>query len=189
MSDPDLLPAESIHRRAALFTWISGVVLLLLSTCCVGSMLALAAMPLDEVRQMDREGQLPAEAWDQLKQIKPYLPTAAAVLAVVGILPAAALIVLGFGVRRGKRGMTTAAWVIAWVALGLTGLNLLLSLPAVATTGASGLINLLPSVALAALLWWTVRWLAAARAVEIDPDAWDAPDAPGDGVDPWDRGY
>lgn len=168
-------------RRAALATWVSGGVLLLLSTCCVGSLMLLGGSSMTELQQLDRDGQLPEEAWRQLQQIKPYLPVISAVLAATTMLPAAALLVLGFAVRKGAAGPTKAAWLICWAALILVGLNIFFSLPAVISSGPGGLLNLLPSIALGMLLWWAVTSLRRSRddpardasPVDLDRDPWE----------------
>jgi hypothetical protein len=169
---------DSASRRAAVAVWVSGAVVLLISACGLASMAAMIATPAGELRQLDEAGQVPAETWAELEQLRPFLPTAAALLGGLVTLPALALIALGFGVRRGHPTAMRAASILLWVMLSFVGLNLVLSLPA-ALSG--GVLNLLPILAVSGLLWWCIRVLRQAKAAgatdttqaRLDLDPWE----------------
>ena len=160
MSDPYAYDtAGSPHARAAVAVWVSAGLLFVLSVCCAGMFGMLGAIPIGELKQMDEAGEVPPEMWDQLAEAQPHMPAVAVGLAVVTMLPAIALLILGFYVRGGRRGAMIAAQAICWVPFGLLVIYVLLSLPAVATTGVAGVVGLLPSLAVGGVLFWAIRSL------------------------------
>ncbi|MEL7087076.1 MAG: hypothetical protein AAGL98_01315, partial [Planctomycetota bacterium] len=151
-------------------------------------MTMLAAVPIGEMKRMEGMEDVPAETWKQMGQIQPYMAGAAVATTVLTVLPAAALLVLGFFVRRGRRGAAVAAQVLCWIPFGLVIVNLVLSLPAVATTGVAGVLGLLPSLALGGVLLWAIKSLRAALRSPDPDDAFDHPPRHGSpDDDPWEH--
>ncbi|MEM9882266.1 MAG: hypothetical protein AAF800_05045 [Planctomycetota bacterium] len=152
------------YGRAAVSVWVAASLWLAVAGCCVLGVAVVGVVPLDEVRQQDTGGQVPPEVWDQLGRTQPVLPAAAAVIGVVTLAPAVVAVVLGFRVRRGDRGATRTCLVLAWVALGVLGVSLLLSLPGVVR---GGVCNVLFTAGLTAVFVWCVMSLH--RALRIGP--------------------
>ncbi|MEM7626446.1 MAG: hypothetical protein AAF333_12690 [Planctomycetota bacterium] len=191
MTDPYSYPYAAPHySRAAVAVWTSAGLLLIFSVCCVSLITMLAVIPVGELKQMDEAGDVSAEDWNQLAQAQPYMPAMALATAVFTILPAVALIVLGFYVRGGRRGAAVTAQVICWVPFGLVILQVVLSLPSVPTAGAAGILGLLPSLALGGVLFWAIKSLRQAQRTPA-PAAYGTPGTPPRGVspddDPWEH--
>jgi len=164
------------HRaglRAAVAVWVSAGLLLLFSTCCVGVIAMVGVLPMDQLRQADQSGQVPAEMWDQLGQAQPYIPLVAGGLALVTVLPAVVLLILGFSVKTGKRGATLAALVLSIVALAGVGLFAVLSAVGSLQSGQIDICSLSLFGGLAACLGWSVVSLKKALAVASDPGSGD----------------
>lgn len=164
-SYPSAVPGSGrAALRASIAVWVSASLLLLFSTCCVGSIAMLGLMPLDQLKQADRSGQVPTEMWDQIGQVQPYIPVIAAGLALITVLPAIVMLVLGFSVKKGKRGATMITFVLSIIALVGVGLFVLMALVGGLTSGQVDLCSLSLFVGLAACMVWCVLSLKKALA-------------------------
>jgi len=182
--------APPTHRKAAIAVWVTAGVLLLFSTCCVGSLLMIGLMPIEELRAADTADQIPAEAWDQITQIRsaPEFKIIAIVLTLVVFAPAVALLVLGFSVRQGKPVATRVAYWITLVLSVVVGLSIVVSLPNLLRLGPSAIVDLLPSAALLGLLIWCTKTLQRSRAhpaAHLDTQGSTEAASPDD--DPWEH--
>lgn len=164
-SYPPALPGESrAGLRAAVAVWVSAGLLLVFSTCCVGSLAMVGLMPLDQLKQADQSGQVPAEMWDQIGQAQAYIPLVAGLLALVTVVPAIVMLVLGFSIKSGKRGATLTALILSIVALVGVGLMLLLAVFGSLQSGQIDICSLSLFGGLAACLVWCVTSLKKALA-------------------------
>lgn len=106
-------PQNRAGVTASLAVWISAALLLISSTCCACVMGSMGVMPLDELKQSAGSEDIPPELWDQIGASQPYLATVGVVVTVLLVVPAVVMLVLGFGVRQGRRGPTLAALGLA----------------------------------------------------------------------------
>lgn len=189
-------PRDGRHRHAAIAVWVSSSLLLLCSLCCVGIFTAVGFVSMDQLRQADEAGQIPAETWDEIGKAQSYMPVIAAATAVFTVLPAVVMIVLGFGVNRGKRGATVTAMVLSIAALVVIGLLFLLSLLGSVSQGGVDICGLLPMLVLGGCLVWCIVALKGALSGSRYHDGGDYP-MPGGGPghatrgarddDPWEN--
>ncbi len=175
-------PVSEAARRAGRVVWIAAGVLLLGSMCCVSSFAVLGFTSLDQLRAQDTDGNVPAEAWEEMARLRPYFPVVAGVIALLTLLPAAVLLVLGFSIRRGSRGAMRAAYYVTAIPLGTLALMLVLMLLGIATQGAAALFNALPVMALVALLLWAFITLRRTLNAPAEPLPYGD-----DGGDPWEH--
>lgn len=169
-------PRGGRHRRAAIAVWVSASLLLLGSVCCVGLFAAMGLVPLHELRSAEGMEQVPAETWDEFERARPYLPVVAAVVGLFTVLPAAALLILGFPVARGRRGATMAAFILSIAALVVLGILMLVTLLGSVTSGGGNICGLIPILALVGGMVWCVVTLKAALAgAGFDPVAHSDP--------------
>lgn len=158
-------PAGRAGLRAAIAMWVTSSLFLIFSTCCVGGIAIMGAVPLDQIKQeMGESDQIPAEMWDQIGQVQPFMPVVAAVLALFTVLPAIVMLVLGFWVKNGSRGATITAMVFSIIALVGVGLMLLGSVASMVTTGQFDLCGTSLFMGLAAGFVWCVLSLKKALA-------------------------
>ena len=133
----------------------------LLSTCCVFGIVMLGVLPLDRLQQADETGQL-ADMWDEISQVRPYMPVVGAVLALFTVLPAAVMFVLGFWVKGGSRGATITALIISIIGLVAVGLMLLLTVVGMVSSGQIDLCSFTLFLGLAGCFVWCVLSLKQA---------------------------
>lgn len=151
-------------RRAAVAVWVSAGLMLLGSICCVGVMGAMGVVPLDEFRAAEGMQDVPDELWDDFATARPYLPAMAIVTALFTVLPAMALLILGFSVKRGRRGATLWAMILSIALLAMLGLTVLMVLVGFAMSGSVDVCSLLPILGLAGAMAWAVVSLKGALA-------------------------
>lgn len=151
--------------RAAIAVWVTSSLFLIFSTCCVGGIAIMGAVPLDQIKQeMGESDQIPAEVWDQIGQVQPFMPVVAAVMALLTVLPAIVMLVLGFWIKSGSRGATITAMIISIIALAGVGLMLLGSVASMVTTGQFDICGMSLFMGLAASFVWCVLSLKKALA-------------------------
>jgi len=109
---------ESIRRRAARLTWVTGAIQVLLATCCMGSLWAIMNAPPEQVAAQDRA------AAQQIEMIRQDGPALAIGVLVIGLGPGLACLLLGFPLRRGGRGAATALMALLLTQALVTGLML-----------------------------------------------------------------
>lgn len=156
-------PATRAPRRAAVAVWAAAGVQLLVFGCYASLLAGLGAIPAQAIREGMSE-QVPADQLEQIIQNQPAMLVGAVVLTLLMVLPALALLVLGFYVRQRRRGAILAARVILFIQAGLVGLMLALNLAAGVTTG--DVVALVTAMVFLggtlALIVWTLRALGAA---------------------------
>lgn len=92
---------------------------------CSCSYALIAIIPIDEVAS---QGAISADHMRAWEQFKPHSLMLATTTFVLGCVPGVCYLLLGFGVRRGQRGMTIASLILAMTQAIVCGLVLLLSL-------------------------------------------------------------
>jgi hypothetical protein len=111
--------------------WLCSAIGMVLSTCCVCMGAATRIVPKDEWMR-----QLPPDMPNHDMVIR-MLPTFMVVMAIMGVVlmlvPAIALVVLGFKVKKGNRGGTIAAMILLWIQVAAFAMILLISLPGLVT--------------------------------------------------------
>jgi hypothetical protein len=167
-------------RQASLFVWLTAAVNVLLFGCCSGVAAMFATIPTEQLTQSLQERHVSAAQIEQVVQVQPAMPILAAAMFLLFVLPGIALFVLGFPIRRGRRGAATAASVILWIMVALFTLMLLANIAGAITEGAVGsaVLYLLLLGALIALLLVTLNKLARARRgdddfAEDDDEPWN----------------
>ncbi len=88
------------HRRAAVWVWVTGGVLVLLMGCCVTTLTVAAITPFDELTKAAGTNVSQAQL-DQFEQIQPMLIPLTIGVFAIGFLPALIYLFTGFGVRVG----------------------------------------------------------------------------------------
>jgi len=116
---PDIPDTPAPSHTAGLYCWIIGGLTALLFSCCGCGIGAIAALPTSEVQRLFNEqaaksgNNLSQEEISQVLQLHPTgFTVLAIVVVVIGLVPALALIGLGFAVRQRKRPAVIAAMVI-----------------------------------------------------------------------------
>lgn len=144
-------------HTTALMVWIVGAVCVVVFGLCSVATLALAILQPAEVMS-----QFPSEQIEALRIGLWLMPVC---MSVFFILPGIALLVLGFGVRAGKRGSIVAAVSIVWTQAGLLGILLMLNLIGAGVSGdlLGLLINFVVFGAILALFVTTALKLHATR--------------------------
>lgn len=111
-----------LRRRASVFLWIAGAIEVLLMGCMAAALFVATIMPMEQIIEHGRATEQQAQEIRQLKDT-PGLITATCIgIVVLGVLPGAAYLVLGFFVRLGKRGamaMAQALLLMQCILLGL----------------------------------------------------------------------
>ncbi|MEM6855865.1 MAG: hypothetical protein AAF593_15765 [Planctomycetota bacterium] len=159
---PEVQPGEGrAGLQAAIAVWVTSGLFFLLSTCCVFGIVMLGVLPMDQLQQADETGQL-ADMWDEISQVRPYMPVVGAVLALFTVLPAAVMFVLGFWVKGGSRGATITALIISIIGLVAVGLMLLLTVVGMVTSGQIDLCSVTLFLGLAGCFVWCVLSLKQA---------------------------
>lgn len=128
--------------NAAIAVWISATLFLILATCCSAVIGMIGVVPMDQFRQSPGAEDVPAEAWDQIATIQPYAAVIAIVLALLTVVPALAMIILGFSVKSSKRGATIVTLILACLALLIMGLMFLITVINMVTSGAIDICSL-----------------------------------------------
>jgi len=120
-------------RKAAIWMWVIGSVMLLVGGCCLASGLGLLVVPDSDYEQMMREQsqQMPAEQQQAFSAIrKEVIVTAMAACSMLsGVLPGLAMVGLGFPVRSGKRwavGTSIGVVLLLMISLGVIFVLILL---------------------------------------------------------------
>jgi len=157
-------------RQAALWTWITAAVELVLAVPCSLLLGVLAMLPTEQLRQSLEQAQVEPEMASLVVQQQTMLLVRALLVFGVLVVPALVLIWLGFGLQARRAGPATATTVILGVQIAFVGLILLGAL--FSGDVAALVANVLVFGALLALLIWTltrVRTAAAAGAAEQEP--------------------
>lgn len=162
-------------RRAALWVWALGALELVASGVMTIACMALASMPVEKILTMVQT----AEERAMLEQIHPMMSVAASLFFVLGVLPGVALIVLGIGVRDGRRDAIVASLTIVGTQMMLLGLVLIANVLGAMIQGepSAMISNLIVLGGIMLAQWACVRTLWHARAAgsspwDIDSDPW-----------------
>lgn len=144
-------------QASAILVWITGAACVGLFGLCSVATLLIAILEPAEVMS-----QLPAEQIEAMRIGFWVMPIC---MSVLFVLPGLVLVVLGFGVRAGKRGAIVSAISILWTQAALLGLILTLNLAATLLTGdlVGLLFNLVIFGAMLALIVATALRLHATR--------------------------
>lgn len=144
-------------QASAVLVWITGAACVGLFGLCSAATLLIAILEPAEVMS-----QLPAE---QIEAMRVGLWVMPVCMSVVFVLPGLVLVVLGFGIRAGKRGAIVSAIAILWAQAALLGLILVLNLVGTVLTGdlVGLLFNLVIFGAMLALIVATALKLHATR--------------------------
>lgn len=110
--------------KAALWVWILGTVEFVV---CGVMMLACIAIANSSIEQLRTRFSSPEEL-AMLEQVHPMMEAAAGALFVLGVLPGMVLVVLGFGVRQGRKSSIFTCLAIAGVQSLLFAFALVISL-------------------------------------------------------------
>jgi len=161
---PAHLENRAPSRRAATAVWITGGLLLFVSACCAATFVVAGSIPLDQLREQTSTQQIPAETWEQIEVLQPMFALIAVGIVTGGVLPAAALLVLGFYVRRHRRGAIITSLILTLLLLACTGFIALSNILSIATGAGGGVLGLLPILGLIALIVWTASCLRHALA-------------------------
>jgi len=141
--------------RAAAAVWVAAAGLLLVGGCLSTSLAAIALVPADTLAANPAVAAMPEADRAQLLQMRTAAGPAALGAALVLVLPAAALLALGFGVRR---GIARAAFTTRLVCLVLMVLLGVWTVAALAG-GPAALPMALVQAGVVALLWRARRRL------------------------------
>ncbi len=114
------------HRRAALWVWVTGGVLVLLMGCCVTTLTVAAITPIDELTKAAGTS-VPQAQLDHFQQIQPLLVPLTIGVFAVGFLPALIYLFTGFGVRVGGPASIKFTRLLMLVQLVLLALLMLLN--------------------------------------------------------------
>ncbi len=171
-------PDKGSTARASLWVWALGTLELVTSGVMMLACMTFASLPIEKIQAMVKT----AEERAMLEQIHPMMPMAAAGAFVLGVLPGLALIVLGFGVRDGRRSAIMACLAIAGVQAVLLALVLIANMVGALIQGdpAALFSNLivLGGIMLAQLACVRSLWYARAGGSsqwDIDSDPWPHP--------------
>ena len=144
---------------AAISTWISGVLLLLLSTCCVSSLVYVSTFSVDQLQQIFATEDLPEDYWENYSSFKSSLPVIIGLVAILTVIPSILLLILGFGVKKNNRLATVCSLIITSLALLIFGLFSVAGFFSVLATGQRDWSPILVMLLLCVILLWSVTAL------------------------------
>jgi hypothetical protein len=164
---PDETGSAGPTGRAATVLWIIAGLQLLASVCCCGAWTVMLVLPQHMLDQAAQQQNMPPQ---MIADMRRFAPVVIAVVVCLGILPAIAYAVLGFGVRAGKTAAATTASLIAMTQSIVIGIMLLVALvegvrqanPAQVT------FHVLIFGSMLALLVYAIRLLMAVRRGPMD---------------------
>ncbi len=165
--------------RAAVYVWLCAGVGFLMTCCCTLNAVAMILDPQTLIEQFPME--LPPELKEMdLPQLVVGMSVVLLILYVVMLLvPSAALTLLGFGVRNGRPGQTTAAKWLTFYFVVLAGIGVVLGLASMASTGVNT-VALVQLLIFGGWLWLTLTTFSALRGLSGPSDL-------GEPNDPWGR--
>lgn len=152
-------------RRAAAWLWGVAAAQLLLTACCFLTILGFAVTPADEIRRTLADHDMQPHQVEQVMRFHPYAATFALGYGLLGLLPAALLAGLAFGVRKAGKWSILTGQVILLMQMIVVGWFMLMGIAAAMSVGQPGQFTLILIVlgTLLAVLGMTFRHLWIAR--------------------------
>lgn len=167
MQTPSLQPGSSARQRAARALWITAAVEVLLFGYCTASAMLVPPPSLAEAGVALPEGMTEEQFATFFRAVFTLMTIG---IAMLGLVPAIALAVLGFGVASGKRAAATAARTILMVQAGLAGAVGLLGLVAAVASPVAIVLTLLGAGFVLLALWPIQAIGDAGRSATLTPD-------------------
>lgn len=156
--------AGGAARHAAIAVWVTAAVQAVLFGCCAVLFVAVGMLPEDMMRQ-ELADEMTEQQVDQLVQSQAALRISALVLTLVMFLPALALLMTGFGVRRRSATAIRTARIILLLQAVVVAGGLVVYVFGGLTSGdlAAACLSVLLLGGTLGLIVWAIRALGAAR--------------------------
>lgn len=172
-----------IASRAALWTWILGVIQVLLSGCLASVFAVMAVMPLTQLQEI-YAGQ--PQSFELIAKMHPRFWPMAGLMLVMGFIPGVAYIIAGFGVRKNNGTATYVAMLLAITQTIVLGVLVLNNIAVALTQGDLCQVTfnvvvmgtMLGMIGYTALLLYRTRRGDVSNWQDQSTDPWDDPAAP-----------